>query len=171
MNSRKEIFFTRRKEARVSGMELACIAHKAGRIKLAAAAGTAQTRTSGCDIVSRGSGFDWRTPLRQSLGLLGPAYGSMHKDFAIIVRRQNLNLGRFRLQSAASSTPHPVTYRITHCELRFAKSNSGPACRAGLRRMCARHAMRGAGKRIGSTAIGIGANADHRAARQAAKRD
>ena len=45
-----------------------------GRIKSAVYAGTAQTPISHGDTVSGGSGFDWRTPLRQSLGLLGPAY-------------------------------------------------------------------------------------------------
>ena len=53
---------------------LACIAHYVGRIKSATDAGTAQTWIPRRDTLSHRSGFDWRMPLRLSLGLLGPAY-------------------------------------------------------------------------------------------------
>ena len=59
---------------RVGRKTLACIAHSVGRIKTATHAGTAQTRISGHHSLSLGSGLDWRTPLRLSSGLLGPAY-------------------------------------------------------------------------------------------------
>ena len=56
---------------------LTCIAHRVGRIKSATNAGTAQTRIIRCDTVWCGSAFDWRTPLRRSSGLLGPAYNTV----------------------------------------------------------------------------------------------
>ena len=55
---------------------LTYIAHGVGRIKPAANAGTAQTKISGHHTLSPGSTMNWRAPLRQSLGLLGPAYDS-----------------------------------------------------------------------------------------------
>ena len=61
---------------------LACIAHGVGRIKSAADAGTAQTRIARRATLSCRSGFDWRTPLRLSSGLLGPAYKPVKSSHA-----------------------------------------------------------------------------------------
>jgi len=46
---------------------------KAGRIKTATHAGTAQTLAYRHNTISGGSGFDWRAQLRHSIGLPGPA--------------------------------------------------------------------------------------------------
>ena len=52
----------------------------------AAHAGTAQTRISGDDTLSPGSRMNWRAPLRQSLGLLGPAYTSASRLMQFIIQ-------------------------------------------------------------------------------------
>ena len=95
---------------------LSCIAHEVGRIKSAAPAGTAQTWICRCDTLSRGSGVHWRTPLRHSFGLLGPAYYPVRKagyPRRIVFRRRICLRTIMGIRSKTGDVPQMSAKRVT----------------------------------------------------------